>query len=110
MVHAGRGVRGFELSDRKVATDVASGMKALSDPTRLTILLRLGRRPASVTELARHLHVSQPTVSAHVQVLREAGLLEERAVGRSAELSANEEAVRRLLSRTEDSILRAFRP
>ena len=110
MVHAGRGVRCFELSDRKVATNVASGMKALSDPTRLTILLRLGRRPASVTELARHLHVSQPTVSAHVQVLREAGLLEERAVGRSAELSANEEAVRRLLSRTEDSILRAFRP
>lgn len=109
-VHVGRGIRCFEPSDRKLATEVSAGMKALADATRLTILVRLGRRPATVTELARQMHLSQPTVSAHVQVLREAGLLDERPVGRSAELSANEEGLRRLLSRTEDSILRAFRP
>ncbi|OLB91697.1 MAG: hypothetical protein AUI15_22490 [Actinobacteria bacterium 13_2_20CM_2_66_6] len=84
-------------------------MKALADPTRLTILLRLARQPASVTEIARQLKLSQPTVSAHVQVLREAGLLEERAVGRTAELSASEEGLRRLFSRTEDSLVRMFR-
>ena len=108
-VHVGRGVRCFDPSDRKTAAEVAAGMKALADPTRLTILMRLGRNPATVTELARQMKLSQPTVSAHVQVLRDAGLLEERAVGRSAELSASDEGLRRLLSRAEDSILRTFR-
>jgi DNA-binding transcriptional ArsR family regulator len=84
-------------------------MKALADPTRVTILLRLGRRPATVTEIAREMHLSQPTVSGHVQVLRDAGLIEERAVGRSAELSATEDGIRRLLDQTEDAILRAFK-
>ena len=109
-VHAGRGLRCFEPSDRKIAAEVSAGMKALADPTRLTILMRLGRHPGTVTELARQMKLSQPTVSAHVQVLRDAGLIEERAVGRSAELSASDDGLRRLLSRTEDSILRAFKP
>jgi len=108
-VHVGRGIRHGEPSYRKVAADVSASIKALADPTRLTILLRLARQPASVTEIARQLKLSQPTVSAHVQVLREAGLLEERAVGRSAELSASEDSLRRLFSRTEESLVRLFR-
>ncbi|HKW60422.1 MAG TPA: metalloregulator ArsR/SmtB family transcription factor [Candidatus Dormibacteraeota bacterium] len=108
-VLAGRSVRQGEPPYRKVAAEVASSMKALADPTRLTILLRLARQRASVTEIARHLKLSQPTVSAHVQVLREAGLLEERAVGRSAELSASEEGLRRLFSTAEDSMIKLFR-
>lgn len=109
-VYAGRGIRHGAPSYRKVATEVAANMKALADPTRLTILLRLARQPSSVTELARQLHLSQPTVSAHVQVLREAGLLDERAVGRSAELSASEDGLRRLFARSEESMVRLFRP
>jgi DNA-binding transcriptional ArsR family regulator len=62
-----------------------------------------------VTELARQLKLSQPTVSAHVDMLREAGLIDERAAGRSTELSANEEGLRRLFSRTEESLIRLFR-
>jgi DNA-binding transcriptional ArsR family regulator len=108
-VYLGRGIRHGAPPYRKVAAEVSANMKALADPTRLTILLRLAQRPASVTELARHLHLSQPTVSAHVQVLREVGLLEERAVGRSAELSASEEGLRRLFARSEESMVRLFR-
>ena len=108
-VLTGRGVRPGEPPYRMVASAVASGMKALADPTRLTILLRLAHHPASVTEIARELKLSQPTVSAHVQVLREAGLLEERAVGRSAELSASEEGLRRLFSTAEESMIKLFR-
>jgi DNA-binding transcriptional ArsR family regulator len=109
VVLAGRSVRRFDPPYRKVAAEVATSMKALADPTRLTILLRLAHHPASVTEIARQLKLSQPTVSSHVQVLREAGLLEERAVGRSAELSASEDGLRRLLSSAEDSMTRLFR-
>jgi DNA-binding transcriptional ArsR family regulator len=105
----GRGIRFGGHSYRKLATEVASSMKVLADPTRVTILLRLAQHPASVTELARQLKLSQPTVSSHVQVLREAGLIEERAVGRSAELSASEEGLRRLLSGSEEAMLRAFK-
>ena len=109
-VYVGRGIRHGESTYRKVAAEVSGNIKALADPTRLSILLRLAREPSSVTELARQLHLSQPTVSAHVQVLREAGLLDERAVGRSAELSANQEGLRRLFARSEDALMRLFRP
>lgn len=108
-VHVGRGLRCSDPTDRQLAINLASSMKALADPTRMTILLRLGRRPATVTEVARDMHLSQPTVSGHVQVLRDAGLIDERAVGRGAELSVTEEGLRRLLAKTEDAILRSFR-
>ena len=108
-VFAGRSVRQGEPPYRKVAAEVATSMRALADPTRLTILLRLAHHPASITEIARQLKLSQPTVSSHVQVLREAGLLEQRAVGRSAELSASEEGLRRLFSTAEESMIRLFK-
>lgn len=110
LVYAGRGIRLGEPSFKEVATEVASNIKALSDPTRLAILLRLARDPASVTELARQFNLSQPTVSAHVQILRDAGLLEERTVGRSARLSASEEALHNMFAHTEEMLLSAFRP
>ena len=109
VVYVGRGIRHAEPSYRKMAAEISANVKALADPTRLAILLRLARQPASVTEIARQFKLSQPTVSAHVQVLREAGLIDERAVGRSAELSASEEGLRRLFASTEESLLRLFR-
>jgi DNA-binding transcriptional ArsR family regulator len=109
-VYVGRGIRLEEPSFKEVAVQVSSNIKALADPTRLAILLRLARDPASVTELARQFNLSQPTVSAHVQVLREAGLLEEKTVGRSAQLSASQEALHGLFAHTEEMLVRAFRP
>jgi ArsR family transcriptional regulator len=49
---------------------------ALSDPTRLLLLYSLAERPHNVTELAAELEVSQPTVSRHLKVLRERGLVQ----------------------------------
>jgi len=50
----------------------------LAEPTRRDILdlLRDGERP--VGDLVERLHVSQPAVSKHLRVLREAGLVEVR--------------------------------
>ncbi len=108
-MYLGRGFRHTDVAYRKVAADISANIKALSDPTRLAILLRLARDPASVTEVAKQFQLSQPTVSSHVQVLREAGLIEERTVGRSAMLSASEEGLRRMFSEAEESLLRMFR-
>jgi DNA-binding transcriptional ArsR family regulator len=53
----------------------ARRFKALGDPTRLALLEAVGRRPRTVGELAELIGLAQPTVSNHVRVLREAGLL-----------------------------------
>ncbi|HEX2048716.1 MAG TPA: metalloregulator ArsR/SmtB family transcription factor [Acidimicrobiales bacterium] len=55
---------------------------ALSDPTRRAVLRRLADGPASPTELAGGLPVSRQAVSKHLEVLREAGLVEGARAGR----------------------------
>jgi DNA-binding transcriptional ArsR family regulator len=53
----------------------ARRFKALGDPTRLAILESAARYPKTVGELAGEMGVAQPTVSNHVRILRDAGLL-----------------------------------
>ncbi len=54
---------------------------ALADPTRRTIFERLGSGPRAVGEIARGLPVSRPAVSQHLKVLKQAGLVTDRAEG-----------------------------
>lgn len=54
---------------------------ALSDPTRISILHTLHRKPLNVTELTNELEVPQPTTSRHLKVLRERGLVHTRRQG-----------------------------
>jgi DNA-binding transcriptional ArsR family regulator len=49
--------------------------QGLADPTRILILYLLDDDPRYVTELADMLEVSQPTVSRHLKVLRDRGLV-----------------------------------
>jgi DNA-binding transcriptional ArsR family regulator len=55
---------------------------ALSDPSRRAMVERLGRGPASVSELARPLAMSLPAVVQHLQVLEASGLVRSEKVGR----------------------------
>jgi ArsR family transcriptional regulator len=48
---------------------------ALSDPTRIFILYALNERSQNVTELTHELSLPQPTISRHLKVLRERGLV-----------------------------------
>jgi DNA-binding transcriptional ArsR family regulator len=61
--------------------DRARRHKALGDPTRLSIFEATARRPRTVGELARELGVAQPTVSNHVRILRDAGLVDQEKGG-----------------------------
>ena len=56
-------------------------LTALGDPTRQAILDRLSSGPLAVGELAAGLPVSRPAVSQHLRVLKDAGLVTDRAVG-----------------------------
>jgi DNA-binding transcriptional ArsR family regulator len=54
---------------------------ALGDGTRRTIVLMLAAGPMSVGDLAAQLPVTRPAVSQHLKVLKDAGLVNEEAVG-----------------------------
>ncbi|HEY1485524.1 MAG TPA: metalloregulator ArsR/SmtB family transcription factor [Micromonosporaceae bacterium] len=57
--------------------------QALSDPGRRAMVERLGRGPASVSELAKPLSMSLAAVLQHVQVLEASGLVRSQKVGRT---------------------------
>jgi DNA-binding transcriptional ArsR family regulator len=59
----------------------AEGFAALGDPTRRDIFARIAQRPRAVSELASELPVSRPAVSQHLKVLKDAGLVVDRAEG-----------------------------
>ena len=48
---------------------------ALSDSTRIIILYPLNESPLNVTELTNELTLPQPSISRHLKVLRERGLV-----------------------------------
>ena len=51
-------------------------MKALSDPNRVTIIKILGKKELCVCEITAVLGLAQSTVSKHLKILEEAGLVE----------------------------------
>ena len=57
-------------------------LHALADPSRRSIVERLSRAPASVSELAEPLPMSLPAVVQHLKVLEESGLVSSAKVGR----------------------------
>lgn len=57
-------------------------LQALADDTRRDLFEKIAAQPQTVADLARVVPVSQPAVSQHLKVLREAGLVADRAEGR----------------------------
>jgi len=56
--------------------------KALADPTRRAVIERLGRGPASVSELATPFAMALPSFVQHLKVLEQAGLVRSLKQGR----------------------------
>jgi DNA-binding transcriptional ArsR family regulator len=56
---------------------------ALADPTRRDVLERLGRGPATITELAEPYGISLTGMKKHVRVLEDAELVTTEKVGRA---------------------------
>jgi ArsR family transcriptional regulator len=64
------------LSERE-RDELAGRFKALADPTRVAIVNRLAAAPeVCVCDLTDSFELSQPTISHHLKILREAGLVE----------------------------------
>jgi ArsR family transcriptional regulator, arsenate/arsenite/antimonite-responsive transcriptional repressor len=67
--------------------------KALADETRQKIMTLCCCKWLSVTEIVEQLDVAQPTVSHHLAVLREAGLVEARPDGKQTFYTLNQDRV-----------------
>jgi ArsR family transcriptional regulator len=73
--------------DVQQAEQMAAALRVIADPTRLrlvSILAASERREACVCDLTEPLGLSQPTVSHHLKVLAEAGVVEREQRGRWA--------------------------
>jgi DNA-binding transcriptional ArsR family regulator len=87
-------------------------LQALGDPTRLAVFEQIARRPRAVGELAQELPVTRPAVSQHLKVLKEAGLVTDRADGARRIYHVNPdgvEAIRHWLDGFWDEALAAFK-
>ena len=67
--------------------------QALSDGTRLEILSVLTAGPINVSKIVAHLGCSQPAVSRHLRVLREASLIRDKRRGKEVEYSINPDVI-----------------
>jgi len=56
-------------------------MKALSDPNRVKVIKMLQQKPMCVSEMQEALGIAQPTVSKHLKILEDAGLVQSKKDG-----------------------------
>lgn len=76
--------------------DPALIFKALGDNTRYALACLIGAESRTAVELAKILKVSKPTISHHVHLLREAGLLNENYTNGSVQLSLKRDVIEAL--------------
>lgn len=81
--------------------NAATVFKALSDETRLRVIKLLEERELCVCELIQVLEMSQPRISRHLGVLKNAGLVNDRREGKwvyySLQNSAEDNGLRTIL-------------
>ena len=75
-----RAVRPLPARDQE---RLVAAFKALADPTRIEILRLVGAQagPVCVCDIVDRFELAQPTISHHLKVLREAGLLRTSKIG-----------------------------
>jgi DNA-binding transcriptional ArsR family regulator len=69
-------------------------MAALADDTRMGIVEALAAREHTVNELVALFPISQPAISRHLRVLREAGVVKSKAAGKLRIYQLNAAALR----------------
>jgi ArsR family transcriptional regulator len=99
---------GVEPMSAQQAETVANLLKALSDPIRLRLMsLIAAADEACVCDLTTPFDVSQPTISHHLKVLREAGLVDSERRGTWVWYRARREALDAVGGLFTDTLLHA---
>jgi DNA-binding transcriptional ArsR family regulator len=78
------------------AATTSDAFNAVAEPRRRDILAFLASRERSVSDIVAALDIEQPSVSKHLRVLREVGLVRMRQEGRQKLYQTNAAAIRPL--------------
>jgi len=76
--------------------------KAVSDERRRKILLILSKDDVNAGEIASKFKISQPTVSNHLRILKEAGLIKERKFKQNRIYSLNKTNLQKMINTLQD--------
>ena len=72
------------MYQKPMATSIVKILRVVADPNRLRILLLLKAEELSVAELQETLVMGQSTISTHLLQLKQAGLVEDRRIGKNS--------------------------
>lgn len=78
-------------------------LRVLGEPTRLQLLVMLDRQARTVGELVQMFHLSQPTITRHLQALYQAGLVTRLRQGQHVRYAANPDVIAGLCHNLADS-------
>ncbi len=78
--------------------------KAIGDETRREILTILGKGSATAGEIASRFKISQPTISNHLKILKEAGLITERKVAQTRIYSRDRNKLQHVIDSLEEIV------
>lgn len=113
---------GYTLTRKSISADdiylfKTQVLRALSDETRQGIIVLLGKHGSlCVNDLAAYFNVGRPTVSHHLQVLREAKVVKSEKTGKEVYYSLNLRNIRRSLKSLDKMLnsiggsIKAFAP
>ena len=90
------------LAARDLIVAMSENFRALSDPTRLQILLALENSELCVYDLASLIGLPQPTVSYHLKALRQSGIIKFRRSGKMTLYSLRDTRISGLLAVARD--------
>ncbi|MGI6030956.1 MAG: autorepressor SdpR family transcription factor [Eubacteriales bacterium] len=76
----------------------SSAFKALSDKTRREILSMLRQKDMSAGEIAQHFAISKPSISHHLSILKNSGLVQDVKEGQTVIYSLNMTVLNELVS------------
>lgn len=108
--YVGYGVHAESLfaQQQSELADLANKLKAFGDPTRLLLMVLIGRLsqfPLTVGDLAKQVGVSQPTTSGHLKLLKEMGLVDVVRKGNRSYYRLDESAVGDVIAAMKRALL-----
>ena len=78
--------------------------KAIGDERRRKILTILGKGSVTAGDIANKFKISQPTISNHLKILRESGLIKEKKVAQNRIYSLNQVRLKKVIASLNEII------
>lgn len=91
----------MEIQNNNIICELSNILSVLGEPTRLAIVIYLLDEPSNVTDITKHLNLSQPIVSHHLRILKDARILKSYKSGKCTYYCISSDFIRGII---EDSI------